>query len=346
MTMIKKDLKSFIAGMPKAENHCHLDGSTYPETAMVLSERNNVPLPFSSQEEAEELFQYKSLDDFIRLINDVCNVIQTEDDFAYLVEKLGEEAASQNVKYRDVMLSNYYHKKRGISYETQMKGFIRGREAVLKHFGISLVCIPEIDRTMPPEESLAFVKEVLEYADEANIKAIGLDGMEKGYPAHRHRSSYDYARNKGLSITHHAGEDCGPESIIDSLDSGAERIDHGVRAIEDEELIERLIRDKILLTVCPLSNISLKVYPDLAHHSFKKLFDAGVSLTINSDDPPFFGGDLNRNYYETVKEFRFGKEDLLKIGRTAFERSFAPEAEIQKGISELESYFEQYTYEV
>jgi adenosine deaminase len=336
------DLKTFIAGMPKLENHVHLDGSTYPASALVLAERNHVTLPFQTLEEAERLYQYESLDDFLRIINAVCSVIQTEEDFTYLTVEMAKEAKAQNILYRDVMLSCYYHEKRGIPFETMIRGFIAGRKIALEQYGVLFSAIPEIDRTMPPEESLAFIERLIPFREEAGIVAVGLDSAEDGYPAHWHEKAFARASELGFHVTAHAGEAYGPVSVEDTLDSlHAKRIDHGVRAIEDPELVARLAREKILLTVCPLSNVSLKVYPDMAHHSFKQLYDAGVPVSVNSDDPPFFGGNPNDNYLAVAEAYHLTAEQLLEIAKNAFVYSYAPKDLVDRGVRDLEAYFRE-----
>ena len=336
------DLTSFIAGMPKAENHVHLDGSTSPASALALGRRNGIALPFSSVEEAVERYRYEDLDGFLRIINAVCQVIQTEEDFAFLTEELAKQAKAQNIRCREVMLSCHYHESRGISFETQIRGFIRGRKIAWEKYGVYLCAVPEIDRTMPPEESLVFIDRLLPWREEAGIAAVGLDGAEAGYPAHRHQAAFARAKECGFHVTSHAGEAYGPVSVIDSLDAiGSERIDHGVRSIEDPELVRRLAREEILLTVCPISKVALKVYPSLAAHPFKKLLDAGVPVTVNSDDPPFFTSDLNDNYCAVAQAFSLTLEELLKIAKDAFVRSFAPPERIAAGVEELEKYFAQ-----
>lgn len=334
------DLKTFIAGMPKAENHVHLDGSTTPAAALELGRHNGVSLPFSSVEEALSQFRYNSLDDFLHVINAMCQAIRTEDDFAYLTAEMGRSAQEQNIRYREVMLSCYYHESRGIPFETQIRGFIRGRKTALEEYGVYLAAVPEIDRAMPSEESLDFIGRLLPWREEAKIVAVGLDGAEAGFPAHRHAAAFARAQELGLHATSHAGEAYGPASVWDSLDAaGSERIDHGVRSIEDPALVERLAREEILLTVCPCSNIALKIYPSMAEHPFKKLLDAGVPVTVNSDDPPFFSRDLNDNYLAVAQAFALTKEQLFQIARDAFARSFAPAELIAAGVAELEAYF-------
>lgn len=341
------DLRSFIAGMPKAENHVHLDGSTTPQSALELAARNHVELPFRTPEEAEKLYQYGSLDDFLRIINAVCQVIRTREDFAYLTLKMAEDAKAQNILYREVMLSCYYHEQRGIPFETQIEGFIEGRRLARERFGVELSAIPEIDRTMPPEESRAFVDRLIPYREEADIVAVGLDSAEAGFPAHWHAAAFERAAELGFGLTAHAGEAYGPVSIQDSLDSiHCRRIDHGVRAVEDPELVERLARERILLTVCPWSNVALQVFPDMAHHSFGRLYRAGVPVSVNSDDPAFFGKNLNDNYEAVVETFRLEPPQLLEIAKNAFSGSYAPRSLVKQGIAGLERYFQEHTYEL
>lgn len=336
------DLKSFIAGMPKAENHVHLDGSTSVESAMRLAKRNGIALPFQSVEDAKSFYQYNNLGDFLRIINAVCQAIQTEDDFADLTVELAKDARAQNIRYRDVMLSCYYHEQRGISFETQIRGFIRGRKTAWEEYGVFFSAIPEIDRTMPPDESLAFIDQILPYREAAHIPAVGLDSAEAGFPAHWHKSAFARARGRGFQVTAHAGEAYGAVSVEDSLDSiCAARIDHGVRSIEDPKLVERLAREKILLTVCPLSNVDLKVFPDIKSHSFKALMDAGVPVSVNSDDPGFFSGNLNDNYLAVIRAFRLSADQVLAVAKTAFCRSYAPQALIDQGLEDLEHYFKE-----
>ena len=333
-------LKEFIQGMPKAENHVHLDGATSAQSALVLSEKNGVPLPFQTLEEADALYRFDNLDGFLRIINAVCQVIRTADDFRYLTVELARDAARQNIRYREVMFSCAYHEARGIPFSAMMEGFIAGRREARERYGVLLVGIPELDRTIPPEENLAFIERMLPFRKEAALVAVGLDNAEAGYPAHRHAAAFARAGELGFGRTAHAGEAYGPVSVTDTLDSlHTTRIDHGVRSLEDPALVERLAREKILLTICPLSNVGLKVYPDMKSHSFKKLFDAGVPVSINSDDPPFFLSDLNDNYLAVMEAFSLGLEQLHEIAQNAFAYSYAPQEFKERSLRELDDYF-------
>lgn len=339
------ELREFIKGMPKAENHLHFDGSTYPASVIELSKRNNVKLPFSTIAEAEESYKFNNLGDFIKTVNMVCSVIVTAEDFKYLTLEIARDAHEQNICYRDVMLSCAYHEKRGIPFAVMMKGFIAGREEAMGKYGVYLAAIPEIDRTISPDESLEFIDRMIEFKDAAKIVAIGLDGPESGFPAHVHAAAFARAKELGLKLTAHAGEDYGPVSISDALDYlKVDRIDHGIRAIEDSVLVKRLAEEKILLTICPLSNVGLKVYPDLQSHSFKRLLDAGVPVTVNSDDPPFFQGNLIDNYVAVVEAFDLSIDELYEIAKNSFVYSYAPASLIENKVAELEAYFKRYAH--
>lgn len=338
-------IEAFIAGMPKAENHIHQDGATSPQAALHLAEKHHMTLPFRTPEEADDLFHYENLGDFIRIIDGVNAVIKTEDDIAYLLVELGRDAARQNIRYREVMLANDFHERTGLPLDEQMRGFVRGKEAAKELFGVEFACIPEVDRTMDPKKSAGFPERLEPWREKANIVAIGLESAEAGFPAHLHQQAFQNARALGYPITSHAGEACGPESIWDSLESiGSGRIDHGVRAVEDPALLEHLARHKILLTVCPYSNLSLGIFPDMEHHSIMQLIDAGIPVSINSDDPPFFRGDLNENYVGVVRAFRLSKQQLLPIAENAFTYSYAPKELIASAVQELHAYFATHDY--
>lgn len=333
-------LFEFIAGMPKAENHVHLDGATSPKSALELARRNSVVLPFSTVEEADALYRFENLDGFLSIINAVCQVIKTADDFYYLTVELARDAARQNIRYREVMFSCAYHEARGIPFSAMMEGFIAGRREALDRYGVYFAGIPELDRTMPPEENLAFVDRMAAFREDAALVAVGLDNAEAGYPAHKHAAAFARAKALGFGVTAHAGEDCGPDSVIDTLDSlHTRRIDHGVRAIEDPALVRRLAEEQILLTVCPLSNVCLNVYPDMQSHSFKRLYDAGVPISVNSDDPPFFRSDLNGNFLAVAEAFELTAAELCGIAKNAFTHSFAPKVLIDEGVRALDAYF-------
>lgn len=339
-------LHDFVAGMPKAENHIHQDGATSPESALHLAQRHRMKIPFSSPEEACQMFQYRDLGDFIRIIDATNAVIQDEEDIAYLVAELGRDAAAQNIRYREVMLSCDFHERTGIPLDAQMRGFIQGKRIAKERYGVEFSCIPELDRTSPPERNLSLVGRLEPWRKDACIVAVGLDSAEAGYPAHRHKEAFRLAKELGYHLTAHAGEAYGPVSILDALDeAGCDRIDHGVRAVEDPALVERLARENILLTVCPLSNLALKIFPDMRHHSIKTLMNAGVSVSINSDDPPFFRGNLNENYEAVAEAFQLSKSELYTLAKTAFTRSYAPQPLIDGWVEELDTYFKENDFE-
>lgn len=336
--MSYSNLRSFVEAMPKGENHLHVEGAIYPEWALEFGQKNNIDLPFSSVEEARKLYDFSNLDEFLAAFSLAGSTLITRDDYRDLVVKIGQEAKDQNILYREMMFTNSSHLNRGIALETFMEGFREGKAYVEKNLGVDMKFIAELDRMQTGEYSLAYVKSLADYTD--LISAVGLDFAEKGYPAKNHAEAFKLAREMGFVVTNHAGEECGPESIYDSLDNcGASRIDHGVRAVEDPKLMRRLVEEKIPLHVCPLSNVSIGVFPNLKSHTFKALYDAGVNVTLNSDDPPFFFKNLNDNYCEVAETFELTRDDVYRIARNAFEFSLADEASKKRYIKQLDDYF-------
>lgn len=321
--MITSQLEEFIRRIPKAELHCHLEGAIQPATLIMLADRHGIPLPFSDEEGAVRFFEFTSLNQFISIAALPCETLRTAADFEMVALDLAADAARQGITYREVFFTYAAHARRNIPWAEVVSGIAAGREKGKAQYGVEMVFIADIGRTISPEDGVRLTE--MAYADRglAPIIGIGLDGQEIGYPAHRHKPAFDLAVRLGLHRVAHAGEDVGPESVWDAIDSlHVERIDHGVRSIEDPVLIVRLAETQIPLTVCPLSNVALKVYPSLADHPFKKLMDAGVFVTVNSDDPPMFHSDLLDNYVAVADTFGFGPDEISKIARNSFAGSF------------------------
>jgi adenosine deaminase len=321
--MIMPQLEEFIRRIPKAELHCHLEGSIQPATLITLAGRHDIPLPFSDEEGAAKFFRFTSLNQFIGLAALPCETLRTAADFETITLDLAADAARQGITYREVFFTYAAHARRNIPWSEVVSGIAAGRAQGKAEYGVEMAFIADIDRTISPEDGVRLVE--MAYADRSRtpIIGIGLDSQESGYPAHRHKPAFDLAAKLGLHRVAHAGEDVGPESVRDALDSlHVERIDHGVRSIEDPALIRRLAKTQLPLTVCPLSNIALKVYPTLADHPFKRLMDAGVFVTINSDDPPMFHSDVVDNYVAIAGTFGYGPDEITVIARNSFAGSF------------------------
>jgi adenosine deaminase len=321
--MITPQLEEYIRRLPKAELHCHLEGAIQPATLITLAARNDIPLPFSDEQGAAEFYEFTSLNQFLGIFALACGTLLTAADFETITLDLAADAAAQGITYREVFFTYAYHERRNIPWGEVVTGIASGREKGRAQYGVDMAFIADIDRTISPEDGLRLVEMAGADRDVAPILGIGLDSQEIDYPAHRHKPAFDLAIRLGLHRVAHAGEDAGPESVWDALDAlHVERIDHGVRSIDSQLLLERLAKTHVPLTVCPLSNIALKVYPTLADHPFDRLREAGVFVTINSDDPPMFHSNVIDNYVAVADTFGYGPAEIRSIARNSFSGSF------------------------
>ena len=332
--MNREELKRFIWNMPKGENHFHMVGCMKPELILKLAHRNNIQL------EDENFFptEFTGLDDFISSYVIAAGTLQTVEDYRDLAIYVGEEALAQNVIYRECMFTEVCHMGRGIPMEVMFEGFRQGRDEMHER-GVDLYLVPAIDRSGTPETAVEFVRGLGDWKDV--VAAVGLDGSENGNPPAKFEEAYKLAKELGYPTTAHAGEEGGCDYIRQALDVlHVDRIDHGVRSIEDPALVKRLADEKILLTTCPDSNVMLKVYPDIQSHPFRRLMDAGCLLSINSDDPAFFYSDVNQNYLSVTEAFHLTKEELHRLAANAFIGGFASEERKKAYLEKLDSYFE------
>lgn len=327
-------LETFVAGIPKGENHLHMVGVMQPDFTARLAKRNGMELPGRDVLLPHE---FSGLTDFIRSYVIAASTLQTIEDYRDLVIYTGAEAKRQNIVYRECMFTDSCHMGRGISMDTMFNGLRQGRDEMHRR-GVDMKFIAAIDRSESPEKGLAFVEGLASHRD--IISAVGLDGPETGFPPEIHEKAFHRARELGFIVTAHAGEEGGPDSILGALDTlGVSRIDHGVRAVESPELVRRLADIKIMLTTCPLSNISLKVYPDMMQHPLQKLYAAGCAVTVNSDDPAFFHSNLNDNYVAIIKAFQLTKEEIHQIAANAFRYSLADAKKKADYLKKLDDYF-------
>jgi len=325
--MLTSELKAFIERIPKAELHCHLEGAIQPATLLKLAARHEMKLPFSDVQGAQKFYEFTSLNQFLDIFALACSTLKTAADFEEITLDLGADAARQGILYREVFFTYAYHDRRGIPWEEVVRGIASGREKAKQKYGVEMWFIADIDRTIEPQEGVRLVKMAHASRNQAGIIGVGLDSQEIGYPAIRQKPAFDLAKELGMRRVAHAGEDVGPESVWDALQSlDVERIDHGVRSIDDPQLIKLLVERQIPLTVCPLSNVELKVYPNLSAHPIKRLVDAGVLVTLNSDDPPMFHSDVLDNYVGVAETFNLGVKDIEMLARNSFRAAFLPEA--------------------
>jgi adenosine deaminase len=337
--MINEGLMKIIQEIPKAENHLHFEGALEPETLLMLAERNKIELPFKTVEEVRELYAFKNLNEFLDAFATACSTLCKPEDFTTMTIELAKDAKRQNIVYRDVMFTYAYHERRGISLETVVEGLAEGRKRAWEDYGVDMRFIADIDRTIDPSESLAYVESIAKVMDKTGIVAIGLDSQEHDYPASLHAEAFKKAKEYGLKLTAHAGEDDGPESVWDTIKSlNVDRIDHGVRAMEDEKLMEYLIENQIPLTISPVSNVALKVYPNMVSHPIKELLDRGVVASVSSDDPPFFFADLIDNYVAITEAFDLDESDIIKIARNGILGSYMDDDKKEKYLKEIDEW--------
>lgn len=330
--MLSERMKKLITEIPKGENHIHIEGSIPAATALRLGKRNGIKLPFDTEEGMYEYISknVKNLDTFMmcdRLINSVC---LNEEDYYEVILDLGKDAYDQNIIYQELHLDYPLNEVRGIPMDVVIKGYDAGRRKVKELYNVDITFIAGLDRSLSSDMCVNFVRNLEPYLD--IIPAIGMDCEEKGHPCIKHKASYDLATEMGLFKTAHAGEDDGSQNIWDAINVlGCQRVDHGVRSIEDDKLIDYLAERKILLAMCVRSNINCRLFPSVAEHSIKPLMERGVICSISSDDPPYVGNLLAE--YETVADSEglgFGEDQIIKLARNSLEYSINGQHNLKK----------------
>jgi adenosine deaminase len=320
-------ISELIGALPKVELHLHIEGTLEPELAFVLAERNGVTLPYDDVDALRAAYDFEDLQSFLDLYYACCDVLRTEQDFYELTRAYLERARRDNVVHAEIMFDPQTHTARGIPFDAVIGGVHRALQDGEAELGITSALIMSFLRHL--DEASAF--ETLERARPhlRLITAVGLDSAETGNPPGKFTRVFAEARALGLRVVAHAGEEGPPSYIREALDVlGAERIDHGVRCQEDAALVERLIADGIPLTVCPLSNVKLRVYDELDQHNLAALLARGVRVTINSDDPAYFGGYIGANYRAAAEALGLRPAELVTIAENAARASFASEARV------------------
>ncbi len=314
------DQVDLIRRLPKAELHLHIEGTLEPEMLFTFAERNGVETRFSSVEELRAAYDFTDLQSFLDIYYNGANVIRTEQDFHDLTWAYLERAAADGVRRAEIFFDPQTHTHRGISMETVILGISSALERS-DELGISTGLILCFLRHLPGDDAVRTLEAALPWRD--RLLGIGLDSSEVGHPPTNFTAAYDLARTEGLRLVAHAGEEGPPDYVWQAIDIlGVERIDHGVRAMEDPALVERLATDRIPLTVCPLSNLKLKVVEDLADHPLPRMIEAGLLVTINSDDPSYFGGYVGDNYAAVASSLGLGIEDLAALARNSLRATF------------------------
>ena len=333
--MSEQDL-SFVRALPKAELHIHIEGSLEPELMFELAERNTVDLPFDDVDEVRAAYSFSDLQSFLDIYYRGAAVLRTEQDFHDLMAAYLRRASADGVRRAEIFFDPQTHTERGVGFDVFMPGFTRAMADADARSGVSSALIMCFLRHLSPAEAMATFDQATDHLDD--IIGIGLDSSEMGHPPEPFEPVFSRARERGLHRVAHAGEEGPPSYIVGALDVlGVERVDHGVRAGEDDGLLERLAREQIPLTVCPLSNLELGVVDRLADHNLKRLLDRGLAVTVNSDDPAYFGGYLLANFAAIMEVLPLTRSDLAKLARNSLVASFATPDQKAEWLIELES---------
>ncbi|MEO0464027.1 MAG: adenosine deaminase [Pseudomonadota bacterium] len=317
---------AFIAAVPKAELHLHIEGSLEPEMMFALAQRNNVTLPYASVEEVRSAYQFSNLQEFLDLYYLGMAALVEEQDFYDLTIAYLERAVADNVCHVEIFFDPQGHTERGIAFDTVIGGILRALDEGEARLGISYRLIMCFLRHLSEEDAFATLTEAEPWLD--RIAGVGLDSSEVGHPPEKFARVFAKCREKGLKLVAHAGEEGPPDYVWQALDTlGIDRIDHGNRALEDDALVNRIVADGLTLTVCPLSNLKLCVIDDIAQSPVKMMLERGIKATVNSDDPSYFGGYINDNFGAVTAALNLGIEDIATLAKNSFAGSFLSEAE-------------------
>jgi adenosine deaminase len=331
------DLDTFITGLPKAELHLHIEGSLEPELMFALAERNGIEIPYASVEEVRAAYAFSNLQDFLDIYYAGAAVLQTRQDFHDLAAAYFARAVADGVTHAEIMFDPQTHTDRGIAFAEVIEGLLSAMAEAEARHGLSSRLILCFLRHLSEEAAFATLEQAEPWLD--RIAAVGLDSSEVGHPPTKFARVFAAARAKGLKITLHAGEEGPPAYVYEALDEiAADRIDHGNRAMEDPALVERLRREEMTLTVCPLSNLKLCVVDDLASHPIDAMLAAGLKATVNSDDPAYFGGYVAQNYRAVAQARGLSRDDVAILARNSFAGSFLPPQEIAAKLAVLDRY--------
>ena len=330
-------MKEFIQNLPKAELHLHIEGTLEPEMMFELAQRNKIDLPYKSVSEVKEAYNFEDLKSFLDIYYQGSEVLQTERDFYDLTWAYLQKAAKQNVRHTEIFFDPQTHTDRGIAFETVYQGIYKALQDGENKLGISSQLILSFLRHLTQEEAFATLEQALPYKD--TMVAVGLDSAEQGNPPSKFKEVFEKAQAEGFLSVAHAGEEGPPEYIWEAINLlNVSRIDHGVRSMEDAELLDYLTDKQIPLTVCPLSNVELNVFDSMREHNLKELFKQGICVTINSDDPAYFGGYIAENYQAAQSALDLTKQELYQIAKNSFQASFLPPEAKFRLIAELKDY--------
>lgn len=325
-----------IQALPKAELHVHIEGTFEPELMFAIAQRNEISIPYKSVEEVKQAYNFHNLQSFLDIYYAGANVLIHEQDFYDLAWAYFEKCADDNVVHTEMFFDPQTHTDRGIAFETVINGLQKACDDAKAKLGITSHLIMCFLRHLSEEVAFKTLEQALPYKD--RIIGVGLDSSEVGHPPSKFERVFAKAREAGFLVVAHAGEEGPAEYVWEALDLlKVNRIDHGVRSEEDPELMQRLIAEKMPLTVCPLSNLKLCVVDDMQQHNIRRLLQQGAHVTVNSDDPSYFGGYMNDNFIAIAEALDLSNEELKQLAINSFEASFISDTEKQKWISLIQA---------
>jgi len=327
-------LLDFIKKSPKAELHLHIEGTLEPEQMFALAKRNNIHIPFKNINEAKKAYNFSNLESFLKIYYEGAKVLVNEQDFFDLTWAYALKCKEDNIVHAEIFFDPQTHTDRGISFDVVINGIYKALQKAQKEFGLSFKIIMCFLRHLDEKEGFKVLDEALAHKDK--IYGVGLDSSETDNPPNKYEKLFKKAIKYGFITVAHAGEEGPPEYIWEALNLlNVKRIDHGVQCLKDEKLVEKLSENQIPLTVCPLSNIKLRVFNKLEDHSLKKMLDKKLMVMINSDDPAYFGGYLNQNLIETQAALNLSKDEVKTLLINSFKSSFLSEEKKKEWINQI-----------
>ncbi|WP_174292269.1 adenosine deaminase [Sphingomonas bacterium] len=334
------DLGSFVAGLPKAELHLHIEGSLEPEMMVALARRNRVAIPFASVEEVRAAYRFTDLQSFLDIYYAGADVLRTAEDFHDLAAAYFDRAAADGVTHAEIFFDPQTHTHRGIAFATVMDGLLAAVDGARAKHGMSVYLIMSYLRHLDEEDAFATLAMAEPWLD--RLVGVGLDSSEVGNPPAKFARVFAASRERGLKLCCHAGEEGPPAYVHEALDLlHVDRIDHGNRSMEDAGLVARLARSAMTLTVCPLSNVALRNVDRLEDHPIDRMLAAGLRATIHSDDPAYFGGYIAENFRAVAEARGLGREQLVTLARNSFLGSFLPDDQVAAQLTRLDAYAER-----
>lgn len=328
-------MKELIKKLPKAELHLHIEGTFEPELMFEIAKRNGIPIKYNNVDEIRAAYKFNNLQEFLDIYYAGANVLLTEQDFYDLTWAYLLKCKENNVVHTEIFVDPQTHTERGVAMETVINGITNAMSDAEKKLNITSKLIVSFLRHMNEESALKTFDEAIKYKDK--IIGFGLDSSEVGHPPVKFKNVYEKVINKGFKAVAHAGEEGPSEYIWEALNIlNVSRIDHGIRCVEDDKLVEYMVKNQIPLTVCPLSNLELQVVKNLKDHPLKKMLDKGLMVTINSDDPAYFRGYINENYLQTAKALSLTEKEIIQIAKNSFTASYLSQSEKDKWIAKID----------